>query len=57
MVQLATGANLLQLLGLDAAGEKIFHYQYPTFHCNTAFNRDSAPFGKHFLPNRCASAR
>ena len=27
-----------ELLGLDAAGEKIFHYQYPTFHCDTAFN-------------------
>ena len=27
-----------ELLGLDAAGEKIFHYQYPTFRCNTAFN-------------------
>ena len=27
-----------ELVGLDAAGEKIFHYQYPTFHCDTAFN-------------------
>ena len=27
-----------QLLGLDAAGEKIFYYQYPTVGCNTAYN-------------------
>src|SRR6266516_4002887 len=27
-----------QLLGLDAAGEKIFYYQYPTMGCNTAYN-------------------
>jgi arylsulfate sulfotransferase len=27
-----------QLLGLDAAGEKIFYYQYPTMSCNTAYN-------------------
>ena len=27
-----------QLLGLDAAGEKIFYYQYPTGGCNTAYN-------------------
>ena len=27
-----------QLLGLDAAGEKIFYYQYPTVSCNTAYN-------------------
>ncbi len=27
-----------QLLGLDAAGEEIFYYQYPTVSCNTAYN-------------------
>ena len=27
-----------QLLGLDAGGEKIFYYQYPTTSCNTAYN-------------------
>ena len=27
-----------QLLGLDAAGEKVFYYQYVTYVCNTAFN-------------------
>jgi arylsulfate sulfotransferase len=27
-----------QLLGLDAAGEKIFYYQYPTMGCSTAYN-------------------
>jgi hypothetical protein len=27
-----------QLLGLDAASEKIFYYQYPTTGCNTAYN-------------------
>jgi arylsulfate sulfotransferase len=27
-----------QLLGLDAAGERIFYYQYPTVGCNTAYN-------------------
>jgi arylsulfate sulfotransferase len=27
-----------QLLGLDAAGEKVFYYQYPTMSCNTAYN-------------------
>src|SRR6185369_853442 len=26
-----------QLLGLDAAGEKVFYYQYVTYFCNTAF--------------------
>jgi len=26
-----------QLLGLNAAGEKIFYYQYPTFSCTTAY--------------------
>ena len=38
---LVGGANATppyaQLLGLDAAGEKVFYYQYPTFFCNTAF--------------------
>ena len=27
-----------QLLGLDAGGETIFYYQYPTVGCNTAYN-------------------
>ncbi len=27
-----------QLIGLDANGEKIFYYQYPTVSCNTAYN-------------------
>jgi len=27
-----------QLLGLDALGESIFYYQYPTTGCNTAYN-------------------
>jgi hypothetical protein len=27
-----------QLIGLDASGEKIFYYQYPTVSCNTAYN-------------------
>jgi hypothetical protein len=27
-----------QLLGLNAAGETIFYYQYPTVGCNTAYN-------------------
>ena len=27
-----------QLIGLDAKGEKIFYYQYPTVSCNTAYN-------------------
>jgi len=27
-----------QLLGLDAAGEKVFYYQYVTYVCDTAFN-------------------
>src|SRR5213075_1304872 len=31
-----------QFLGLDAAGERIFYYQYPTRGCNTAYN--SLPF-------------
>jgi len=30
--------NYAQLLGLDAAGEQIFYYQYPTNGCNTAYN-------------------
>ena len=34
----AAPEQFAELLGLDAAGEKIFHYQYPTFHCDTAFN-------------------
>jgi len=27
-----------ELLGLNAAGNKVFHYQYPTLNCNQAFN-------------------
>jgi arylsulfate sulfotransferase len=27
-----------QLLALNAAGEKVFYYQYNTFHCDTLFN-------------------
>jgi arylsulfate sulfotransferase len=27
-----------QLLGLDAGGERIFYYQYPTMGCSTAYN-------------------
>ena len=30
--------TLAQLMGLDAIGERIFYYQYPTMHCNTAYN-------------------
>ncbi len=29
---------LAQLLGLDASGDKIFYYEYPTTGCDTAFN-------------------
>jgi hypothetical protein len=31
-------AQFAEILGLDADGNKIFHYQYPTTSCNTAFN-------------------
>ena len=34
----AAPEQFAELLGLDAAGEKIFHYQYPTLRCDTAFN-------------------
>jgi len=27
-----------ELMGLDATGERIFYYRYPTIHCNTAYN-------------------
>jgi hypothetical protein len=27
-----------EILGLDSSGNKIFHYQYPTTNCDTAFN-------------------
>ena len=30
--------NFAQLLGLNAGGEEIFYYQYPTMACNTAYN-------------------
>jgi len=33
-----TDTNYAQLLGLNAAGEKVFYYQYPTVSCNTAYN-------------------
>ena len=31
-------APTAQLLGLDGSGRQIFHYQYPTSTCNTAYN-------------------
>ena len=33
-----TDTNYAQLLGLNAAGETVFYYQYPTVSCNTAYN-------------------
>ena len=33
-----TVPTFAQLLGLDAGGERIFYYQYPTRGCNTAYN-------------------
>ncbi len=33
-----TVPTFAQLLGLDALGERIFYYQYPTMGCNTAYN-------------------
>jgi arylsulfate sulfotransferase len=33
-----TGMGNAQLLGLDAAGEKVFYYQYPTLFCNQFYN-------------------
>jgi len=35
---LTTETPYAELLGLNAAGEKVFHYQYPTENCNEAFN-------------------
>ena len=32
------GPTFAQLMGLDAIGERIFYYRYPTLHCNTAYN-------------------
>jgi hypothetical protein len=32
------GPTYAQLLGLDADGQEIFYYQYPTMGCNTAYN-------------------
>jgi arylsulfate sulfotransferase len=32
------GPTFAQLLGLNAAGETIFYYQYPTVGCSTAYN-------------------
>jgi arylsulfate sulfotransferase len=32
------GPTFAQLVGLDAAGEEIFYYQYPTMGCGTAYN-------------------
>jgi arylsulfate sulfotransferase len=34
----ATGIGNAQLLGLDAAGEKVFYYQYPTHFCDQFYN-------------------
>ncbi len=34
----AAETQYAEILGLNSAGEKIFHYQYPTTACNTAFN-------------------
>ncbi len=34
----ATGIGNAQLLGLDAAGEKAFYYQYPTHFCDQFYN-------------------
>ena len=33
-----TGAAVAEILGLDAAGHRIFYYQYATLFCNTAYN-------------------
>src|SRR5438105_4342575 len=33
-----TGAAVAEILGLDAAGNRIFYYQYATLFCNTAYN-------------------
>jgi hypothetical protein len=33
-----TGQGHAKILGLDAAGNRIFHYQYDTMFCNTAYN-------------------
>lgn len=33
-----TGQGHAKILGLDAAGDRIFHYQYDTMFCNTAYN-------------------
>ena len=38
MVDCPVFPRSLNSLGLDAAGEKIFYYQYPTMGCNTAYN-------------------
>jgi hypothetical protein len=34
----AAEVQYAELFGLDAQGQRIFDYQYPTFHCDTAFN-------------------
>jgi hypothetical protein len=33
-----TGEGHAKILGLDAAGNRIFHYRYDTMFCNTAYN-------------------
>ena len=34
----SAASQFAELLGLNAAGDKVFHYQYPTLSCNQAFN-------------------
>jgi len=34
----STDSQVAELLGLNAAGDKVFDYQYPTLSCNEAFN-------------------
>ena len=36
--QTPTPPLMSEILGLDASVNKIFHYQYPTTNCDTAFN-------------------
>lgn len=40
-----------ELVGLDALGAKIFHYQYPTSACNTIFNAIPLHLGNTALPS------
>lgn len=39
-----------ELLGLNSAGEKVFHYQYPTLNCNEAFNSIPLHLEKTIFP-------